>query len=200
MLQNRVTPAGDIVKTEARGHWMGNRGVIHNRHKQIIRSFGLHAWITCRLSFKNRKLPVMEGNHNTQLFFFDEVTAFAAGHRPCAYCRREDYNRFKSFWLQGNPGAGFTAATSIKLIDDYIHAERITKTGSKITYTARLSGLPNGAFVLLDDLPFLVHDSKLYLWSPYEYEKWSHKKGLHKFPYSPRNRLSIHLKRVTFRR
>jgi len=171
MLQNRVDPKGMAIKTPARGQWMGNRGVIHNNKQQIIRPFNLHAWITCRLAYKNQQLPLMDRNHNTQLFFMDEATALSAGHRPCAFCRRDDYNRFKSFWLKGNPATGFTRATTIKPIDDFIHAERINKDGTKITHTTQPGKLPDGSFILLNDLPFLLYKEQLYLWSPFGYEK-----------------------------
>jgi len=99
MLQNRVDPLGNIIKTPARGQWMGNRGVIHNDKKEILRPFKLKAWITCKLEFKNWKRQVMTPNRYTELFFLDEATAFGAGHRPCFECRRDDYNLFKSYWL-----------------------------------------------------------------------------------------------------
>src|ERR1700761_3400486 len=108
MLRNRVTPQGDIIKTPARGAWMGNRGVIHDEHKQIRRSFKLKAWITCLLQFKGRHREVMTPGRWTELFFFDEATAFSAGHRPCGECRRHDYRRFKAAWLEGNPQYAFT--------------------------------------------------------------------------------------------
>src|ERR1700730_14192737 len=101
-LQNRVDPFGRLIRTTARGAWMGNRGLIHNEYQQIVRTFRLKAWITCRLEFKGWYRKVMSPNRYTELFFLDEATAFSAGHRPCAECRREDFNRFKAAWLQGN--------------------------------------------------------------------------------------------------
>jgi len=83
MLQNRVDPFGNIIRTPERGHWMGNRGLLHNEHQEIVRPFRLKAWITCVLAFKGRRRKVMAPGQYTELFFFDEATAFAAGHRPC---------------------------------------------------------------------------------------------------------------------
>src|SRR5688572_2180120 len=133
MLQNRVDPLGRLIETRARGSWLGNRGVIHNEHKQITRAFKHKAWITCALEFKGRKRTVMSPDRWTELFFLDEATAFAAGHRPCFECRREEALRFKSFWIQGNPEHSFHMKTSIQLIDNIIHSERIDANNKKIT-------------------------------------------------------------------
>ena len=103
MLQNRVDPFGNLIKTPARGSWLGNRGIIHNHNQEVVRPFKLKAWITCTLEFRGRKRQVMAPDRYTELFFLDEATSFAAGHRPCFECRREDALRFKSYWLKGNP-------------------------------------------------------------------------------------------------
>lgn len=122
MLQNRVDPYGQVICTAARGHWTGNRGVIHNDRKEIIRVFSVRPWITCLLQFKGRHRVVMTPNRWTELFFLDEATAFSAGHRPCAECRRDDFNRFKRYWTEGNPQHGFDLKTPIAQIclDKYI--------------------------------------------------------------------------------
>src|SRR5436853_7505403 len=116
MLQNRVDPFGNIIKTAARGAWMGNRGVIHNEQQRITHVFKHKAWITCALQFKGRKRTVMTPGRWTELFFLDEATAFAAGHRPCFECRKEDATRFKSCWIHGNTSDGVTMTTSIRSI------------------------------------------------------------------------------------
>ena len=121
MLQNRVDPFGNIIKTKARGAWMDNRGILHNEEQQIIRPFKLKAWITCKLEFKGRKRQVMSPNRYTELFFLDEATSFAAGHRPCFECRRNDYHHFKSLWIKGNPEYHFNEKTSVKAMDDILH-------------------------------------------------------------------------------
>ena len=95
-MQNRVNPFGEIIETKARGLWMGNRGHIHNDDRKIVRPFKLKAWIACKLEFKNRHREIMAHNLYTELFFLDEATAFAAGHRPCFECRRENAEKFKA--------------------------------------------------------------------------------------------------------
>src|SRR5450631_2033122 len=145
MLQNRVDPFGNIIKTGARGHWLGNRGVIHNGHQAIIRPFKLHAWITCLLEFKGRKRQVMTPDRWTELFFLDEATAFAAGHRPCALCRRADYDRFTGVWAQLRPGARGADA-----VDAVLHGERVVAGGGRVLHETGADGLPDGVFVLRD--------------------------------------------------
>jgi hypothetical protein len=170
MLQNRVDPNGDLIRTPARGAWMGNRGVIHSPAQEIIRPFKLKAWIICLLEFKGWHRPVMAPNRYTELFFMDEATAFAAGHRPCAECRRSDYKRFKSLWIKGNPGYGFDEKTRISEIDDIIHRERIDPDQGKVIYEERAQNLPEGTFVRHQNRAYLIKDAKLHLWSPFGYE------------------------------
>ena len=118
----------------------------------------------------------------TELFFLDEATAFAAGHRPCCECRRTDFNRFKSFWLKGNPGYNFNDKTSIREIDKILHQERINRDGLKITFDEKLADLPNGSFVLFNDTPFLVLEHKLFQWSAFGYEKGIAVRGIERLP------------------
>jgi hypothetical protein len=169
MLKNRVDPQGNIIATSARGAWMGNRGQLHDNGKDILRPYKLKAWLICLLEFRGRQRQVMSPNLYTELFFLDEATAFAAGHRPCFECRRMDYDRFKSLWLKGNPKYGFNLKTSVKEIDAIIHEERIDKQGKKITHEANISSLPTGTFVLFRDLPYLIANKQLYPWSPFGY-------------------------------
>ncbi|PUZ28879.1 hypothetical protein DCC81_05205 [Chitinophaga parva] len=164
MLQNRVDPYGHLIRTPARGAWMGNRGLLHNEHQQIQRTFKLKAWITCVLEFKGRKRTVMAPHRYTELFFPDEATAFSAGHRPCFECRRADAQRFKAAWLQGNPDAGFNEQTSINHIDNLLHAERINKKGEKVTYDAAAGTLPDGTFIVYNDHPHVIAGGQLYPW------------------------------------
>jgi hypothetical protein len=170
MLQNRVDPCGNLIKTESRGFWMGNRGILHNDKEEVIRPFKLRAWLTCKLEFNGRKRQVMAPDRYTELFFLDEATAFAAGHRPCFECRRNDFNRFKSFWLEGNPNYGFNARTPIQHIDAILHHQRISGDKSKVTFQDRLNNLPDGTFILLKNQPFLILDTLAYLWSPSGYD------------------------------
>lgn len=171
MLQNRVDPLGNIIKTSAKGLWMGNRGILHNDKKEVLRPFKLKAWLICKLEFNGRKRQIMAPHRYTELFFMDEATAFAAGHRPCFECRRQDYNRFKLFWLKGNPEYGFDEKTSFQKIDDILHKERIGRDKLKITFEEHADKLPDGTFVLLNDKPFLISGGMVYLWSAFGYEK-----------------------------
>jgi len=173
MLQNRVDPYGNIIRTHAHGAWMGNRGVIHDEHKAIRRAFKIRAWITCVLQFKGRHREVMTPNRWTELFFLDEVTAFAAGHRPCFECRREDAVRFKSCWIKGNPEYGFSVKTPIGEIDKILHGERIDARGEKVTNEALLHELPDGTFIETEGRAWLVAGGHVYGWTPFGYEKGS---------------------------
>jgi hypothetical protein len=170
MLQNRVDPLGRIIATSARGSWMGNRGVIHSEHKQIIRPFKHKAWIICKLEFKARKRIVMTPNRWTELFFLDEATALAAGHRPCFECRKDDAKRFKLCWIKGNPSYHFTLSTSINYIDEIIHGERIDKENKKVLHQRRLSDIPDGTFILMNDDPCLLSQGQLHRWTPFGYD------------------------------
>ena len=165
MLQNRVDPLGNLIKTSARGAWMGNRGILHDDHQQIRRAFVLKAWITCVLEFRGRKRQVMSPHRYTELFFLDEATSFSAGHRPCFECRRLDAERFKAAWIQGNPAYRFDKQTSIRLLDEVLHKERIGRSVASV----RIKDLPDGSFVLYDEKPFLVSGGLAYIWSPFGY-------------------------------
>ena len=169
MLQNRVDPKGEIIKTEARGTMMGNRGVIHDVHQEIVRAYKHKAWITCALQFKGRHRTVMSLNRWTELFFLDEATAFAAGHRPCSECRHEKFKHFKLCWINGNPQYGFTMKVSIKEIDNIIHEERIDSKDEKVTHEANIHDLPNGTFIVWNADAFLLADDLAYRWSPFGY-------------------------------
>lgn len=170
MLQNRVDPFGKIIKTSARGLFMGNRGVIHNEQKQITHAFKHKAWIICVLEFKGRTRTVMTPDRWTELFFMDEATAFAAGHRPCFECRKEDAKRFKACWIQGNPSYHFSMKTSINEIDEVIHGERIDHEKKKVTHQRRPSDLAEGTFVIIDDEPHLFSEGRLHRWTPSGYD------------------------------
>jgi hypothetical protein len=170
-MQNRVNPFGQIIDTKARGSWMGNRGRIHNEKKEIICPYKLPAWLICKLNFKGRKRQIMAPNSYTEIFFLDEATALAAGHRPCFECRREDFNRFKKLWIKANPQYQFSNKTSIREIDKILHAERINADGTKKMYREYLSNLPDGTFISLEEKPYLLFKKHLYWWTPYGYEK-----------------------------
>jgi hypothetical protein len=169
--QNRVTPFGEIIATPARGTLLGNRGCLHDAHQQIRRPYQLQRWIICKLQFKGRRHIIMTPGHYTELFFLDEVTALAAGHRPCAECSRDRFDLFRSIWAQANPQAAGSSKPAATLIDAALHQERIDVTGQKITYTERLSALPDGVFVARSDdrTPWLMLGDQLLAWSPFGY-------------------------------
>jgi hypothetical protein len=171
MLQNRVDPFGNILKTAARGHWMGNRGVLHDADRNLLRNFKLKNWITCHLEFRGRKRAVMAPNRYTELFFLDEATSYAAGHRPCFECRRQEYEKFKSSWLQGNPEYGFNEKTSIQKIDDILHRERLGKDGAKPTFEESPDRIPNGCFVLFEEKAWMLYDGTLFMWTAEGYKE-----------------------------
>src|SRR5665213_2627190 len=180
MLQNRVDPFGNLIKTAARGNWMGNRGILHDDQQQIVRSFKLKAWITCRVEFNGRKRQVMAPHRYTELFFLDEATSFAAGHRPCFECRRADYQKFNSFWLKGNPEYGFDEKTPVKKIDDILHKERIARDKSKVFFEEDNDRIQSGSFVLFEKKPYLVFNKQMYLWTPFGYNKPVSMPGINK--------------------
>jgi hypothetical protein len=168
-LQNRVTPFGEIVAVPDRGSFMGNRGRIHNEHRKLKkRHRDRKAWITCLLQFKGRHRQVMAPSTYTELFFLDEATAFAAGHRPCAECRRADANQFKNLWLEANGAMLQGKPGTMPNIDAVLHAERIGQDGAQRQWEARVGELPDGVMALADDpkAAFLHHGGYLYRWSP----------------------------------
>jgi hypothetical protein len=165
-LPNRVTPLGDLIATSERGLVYGNRGSLHNADGEIRRRWATRRWIACQLQFNGRRgRPLMAPGRFTELFFLDEATALAAGHRPCAECRRADYNRLTELWPALHPGQRGADA-----IDAQLHAERVLAgTGTRHLHELRFSELPDGAFVLDDGTPCLIHRGQLLLWSPAGY-------------------------------
>jgi hypothetical protein len=158
--RNRVTPFGELVADPARGLVYGNRGCLHDAAGTIRRHHNGRLWIACRLSFKGRRRALLQPGRYTELFFLDDATALAAGHRPCAECRREDYNAFLAAW-PGEPRA--TA------INDRLHAERLDVDGGQRHHDAALDDLPDGTFVARHDRAWLVSADKLLRWTPAGY-------------------------------
>ncbi|HEX3456598.1 MAG TPA: hypothetical protein VHR97_01465, partial [Candidatus Baltobacteraceae bacterium] len=119
-LQNRVTPFGEVAALPGRGMLMGNRGVLHDDDRRIVRTWDVRRWIACVLEFRGRKREVMTPRRYTELFFLDEAAAFSAGHRPCAECRRADYVRFRDLWV-----ARFGRPAGADDVDARIHGDRL---------------------------------------------------------------------------
>ena len=132
-----------------------------------MRSYKSRRWITCVLEFRGRYRKVMSEGRYTELFFLDEATAFAAGHRPCAECRRERYNAFAAAWQRITKQGVRPFADEMDL---ELHAARIRK-GEKITYEAPLASLPDGVFVRFNGCAHLVWRGALLLWTPEGYAK-----------------------------
>ena len=157
-----MTPLGELVADPGRGLVYGNRGCLHDDAGRIRRRYAVKRWIACRLVFKDwYRSPLLQPGKFTELFFLDEATAFAAGHRPCALCRRDDYVRFTSLWreLHGERGAD--------TIDERLHHERVDPaTRRHRLHEAELDELPDGAFVLHEGESTLVFGGELLRWSP----------------------------------
>jgi hypothetical protein len=167
-LQNRVLPTGEIVAISERGMFTGNRGIIHDPATTTLlkKRWSTNAWLTCVLQFRGRRRRVMERRSWTELFFLDEATAFAAGHRPCFYCRREDANRFRAAWEKGN---GVSEALA-PAIDAVLHGERLDGRGKRLhALPMPLRRLPDGAMVRAGTESFLLVGGKPLLWSPSGY-------------------------------
>ena len=154
---------------------MGNRGgALHNQKREIVRPYASRRWITCLLEFKGRRRSVMSPGHYTELFFLDEAVALAAGHRPCAECRRERFNAFRDAWNgSGDPHRGNSRLADE--IDTGLHGARIDRRKGKITYQASLNSLPDGCFVQIEGSSYLVWGDTLLLWSPAGYLKGRHR-------------------------
>lgn len=168
--RNRVTPTGEVVAIALRGAWLGNRGVLHEGH-DIVRQYASTAWITCALEFRGWVAPQWEPRRWTALFFADEAVALAAGHRPCALCRRGAYAAYQQA-VAAASGEGPLLAPEL---DARLHEERlVTKARNRrrlVRRTHRLAwpSLPLGAFVVRSDGPALVTASGLMGWSPVGY-------------------------------
>jgi len=162
-LQNRVTPFGEFIATSVRGTMMGNRGGrLHDeRRKLTARRWASKQWICCKLAFNNRHRAVW-GDSYTELFFLDEVTAFAAGHRPCFECRRRDAEHFARLFA-----ASETRATADDM-DDILHGERLDGREKK-THRVPVDTLPDGAMIAVDGEAFALRGGKMLHWTPHGY-------------------------------
>jgi hypothetical protein len=194
--QNRVTPLGEIVAVPLRGAWTGNRGVLHEDGPgghRIVRSHASDLWITCALEFRGRWREQWLPRRYTHLFFHDEAVSFAAGHRPCAECRRDDYRAYQQAWaaevITARPGEVITARSpaghgtqapvlapvatpvlaplpSAKQLNAQLHSERIVPgTHRRRLHELPWAGLPDGTFVLDDGQPALVLGDALVSWT-----------------------------------
>ena len=163
-LQNRVTPTGDIIATAHRGMFTGNRGIIHDPATKTLlkKRWSSPAWITCVCEFRGWRRKVMGGRSWTELFFLDEATAFAAGHRPCFFCRRDDANRFRAAWGEGNGVKSILA----REIDAVLHGERLERGRKRLhPLPAPVERMPDGAMVQRGEESFLIVQGRVLQWS-----------------------------------
>ncbi len=165
--QNRVTPMGEIVRASERGTLLGNRGILHNAQQEVIRPYQVKRWIICVLQFKGRQRQVMSPNQYTELFFLDEATALAAGHRPCFECQRERAQAFQAAWQEA---FNLPKLPSVTEMDNQLHQERLTgerllKDKRKRLFTAVLAELPDGVFVQIEKRPCLWWQKRVYPWT-----------------------------------
>jgi hypothetical protein len=163
-LQNRVTPGGEIVADPARGTLMGNRGCLHRADRTLgVARWRSKMWICCVLRWRDVRRDVMPPGRWTALFFLDEATALAAGHRPCGYCRRAAYASFTGSWrraarLERPPRAGE--------MDAALHAERVDpRTRRQRTRPALAGELPGGAMVRHDGTCGLLAGERFLPWT-----------------------------------
>ncbi|HVT56615.1 MAG TPA: hypothetical protein VHD34_11295, partial [Xanthobacteraceae bacterium] len=166
-LQNRVDPFGELIAAPARGLFFGNRGGrIHTADRKLgKRRWASKQWICCVLRFKNRQRAVW-GRSYTELFFLDEVTALAAGHRPCFECRRREANEFAARWQSA---FGLGAPPRAPEMDEVLHAERLQGRQKRL-HESQAGDLPDGAMIALDGEAFAVHGNSLLHWTPHGYD------------------------------
>jgi hypothetical protein len=191
-LQNRVDPFGNLFATPARGTLMGNRGgKFHTDDQKLTsRRFTSRQWICCVLDFKGRQRDVW-GRYYTELFFLDEVTAFAAGHRPCFECRRKDAEDFSRLFAGANPNSAHSRASGnpglgprfrgdergkmiradAKTMDKMLHGERLDGKAKRI-HRRKIDTLPNGAMIALDGDAYAVRGKRLLRWTPRGYDRF----------------------------
>ena len=170
--QNRVTPFSAIVATSARGMLTGNRGCLHDDHQHIRRHSQGTRWIVCLLEFKGRKRNLMTPGHYTELFFLDEATALAAGHRPCAECQRERFTCFRDLWALANPELAGTPRPAATVLDLALHQERMATIDNGTRSCTSIESMPDGVFVTDDEQDaYLVLSEQLLRWSPAGYER-----------------------------
>ena len=160
-LRNRADPHGQLHAVQARGCFMGNRGVLHNDNREIIRNWKLQRWITCALVHGDVKRTLMTPGAYTELFFLDEPTSYAAGHRPCSMCRNSQYKLFKAAWAEAFPNSPQTSGS----IDSELHEARVQEDGRQRVWQRKISELPDGTLVEHLGVTVLLWGRKQWRWS-----------------------------------
>ncbi len=167
-LQNRVTPFGEIIATPARGLFTGNRGMIHDPESRTLlkKRWSLKCWLICQLKYKHFHRVPMARRSWTELFFLDEATALAAGHRPCFYCSRDRIEAFRAAWAEGNGGPILAAPE----LDAILHRERLQRRKKRIhPIPGPIYRLPDGAMIAADDTAFVIVGGRPLRWTPFDY-------------------------------
>lgn len=159
--QNRVDPEGKLVAVGSRGTLMGNRGCLHDDSGNIVCQSARDAWVTCLLSFKERQRQIMQAGHYTELFFLDEATALAAGHRPCSECRRDRYVAYLEAWARA---FGMEKRPTAKDVDQQLKRDRSERRETMVT---DLRNLPSGVILKAEKTRdfYLVRDGRIHRWS-----------------------------------
>ena len=160
--QNRVTPYGALIAVPDRAMFWGNRGVLHDPQGRLVRYSRGRAWAICVLEYKGRRRHQWAPGRLTELFFLDEATGLAAGHRPCGECRYRDSQAFTRAWAAAHGGG----LPGVQAIDERLHADRLAGPGVRRSYPAPLAELPEGTMVELEDAPFLLFGGRLLAWTP----------------------------------
>lgn len=163
-LQNRVDPFGDILDLPLRGLFTGNRGIIHDPQTKTLtsRRWTSKSWLICSCDYKDAQRDVMATRSWTELFFFDEATALAAGHRPCFLCRRKQAEGFAAAWADGNG----TAVPSARDIDTQLHRERLQLKRKRVNMLLQpVEDLPDGAMITAGGDAYLVASGTTFQWS-----------------------------------
>ncbi len=167
-LQNRVDPLGNLTAVSSRGEFLGNRGILHDESRKIVKPWAHKNWVICELSFKGIKRELFSPGSYSELFFLDEATALSAGHRPCAHCRRQRFNEFKRLWgeVSSSPDK---VAVSAPEIDKQLHLERASRNRDKVLYSANFSEVSEGSFIAIGKETYLFWSGSLHKWSHHGY-------------------------------
>jgi hypothetical protein len=168
--QNRVTPLGDLIAVPQRGEMFGNRGILHDSQQRIVRYSQGRRWLVCRLEFHNRHRTIMRPGSYTELFFLDEATALAAGHRPCAECRHQEYQEFRRCWVATHHEPSGTLP-SADWIDAELHRDRLLAPGVRKTYQDDIAALADGIFIVYGSEAWLLWRLALIRWTPGGYDE-----------------------------
>lgn len=171
-LRNRVDPWGRLKDDPSKaGTVMGNRGILHDSEKRIVKRWTTKAWVACDPNFRGiSRKPLFKPGHYSELFFLDEATAFAAGHRPCAYCQRSRFDSFKTAWAASFQGNSGRTNLPVAEMDRVLHAQRVARGLEKVTFSANAGSLPEGTMFAVNDEAFLLHSGSSWRWTFKGYE------------------------------